>query len=120
MSVHIQIFGSEERTCPRLATFGAHHFHYFGCSIAYCFRVGNYFYICHITKGSKFGSCTFKVFDYHGIRLFVEIQVINGVEVSRREGLIFIRSDKKHDAESIVKNVSRVFGVASKIGRAHV
>ena len=77
MSVHIQIFGSEERTCPRLATFGTHHFYYFSGCIACSIGVSNYFYICHITKGSKFRSCTFKVFDYHGIRLFVEIQVIN-------------------------------------------
>lgn len=36
-----------------------------------------------------------------------------GVEVKRQEGLIFIRSDKKYDAEEITKPVSKVFGVAS-------
>lgn len=46
-------------------------------------------------------------------RIRKKLKDMDGVEVSRREGLIFIRSDKKHDAESIVKNVSRVFGVAS-------
>ena len=46
-------------------------------------------------------------------RIRKKLKNMDGVEVSRREGLIFIRSDKKHDAESIVKNVSRVFGVAS-------
>lgn len=46
-------------------------------------------------------------------RIRKKLKDMDGVGVSRREGLIFIRSDKKHDAESIVKNVSRVFGVAS-------
>lgn len=46
-------------------------------------------------------------------RIRKKLKDMDGVEVSRREGLIFIRSDKKHDTESIVKNVSRVFGVAS-------
>lgn len=46
-------------------------------------------------------------------RIRKKLKDMDGIEVSRREGLIFIRSDKKHDTESIVKNVSRVFGVAS-------
>lgn len=46
-------------------------------------------------------------------RIRKKLKDMDGVEVTRREGLIFIRSDKKHDTETIIKNVSRVFGVAS-------
>ena len=35
------------------------------------------------------------------------------LEVKRHEGLIFVRTDKSYDSEEIVKEVSKVFGVAS-------
>ena len=37
----------------------------------------------------------------------------NGVEVKRNEGLIFVRASKELDSDSIVGDISRVFGVAS-------
>ena len=46
-------------------------------------------------------------------RIRKKLKDISGVEVTRREGLIFIRSDRKNDPDLIVSQVSRVFGVAS-------
>lgn len=37
----------------------------------------------------------------------------NGIEVKRNEGLIFVKSPKDQDSDLIVKEISRVFGVAS-------
>ena len=34
-------------------------------------------------------------------------------EVKRHEGLIFVRADKAHEKEEIIKEISKVFGVAS-------
>ena len=34
-------------------------------------------------------------------------------EVKRHEGLIFVRADKQYDKEAIIKEISKVFGVAS-------
>ena len=36
-----------------------------------------------------------------------------GVDVRRHEGLIFIRADKSLDIDGIIKETSKVFGVAS-------
>ena len=37
----------------------------------------------------------------------------DGIDVKRQEGLIFVRADKKHDREKLIRQISRVFGVAS-------
>ena len=38
---------------------------------------------------------------------------LDGVTVKRHEGLIYVRADKTTDSEQIVKQISKVFGVAS-------
>ena len=34
-------------------------------------------------------------------------------EVKRQEGLIFVRADKSYEKEAIIREISKVFGVAS-------
>lgn len=46
-------------------------------------------------------------------RIRANLRGFNGVEVKRHEGLIFVRADKKLDIDGIVKEISKVFGVAS-------
>ncbi len=41
------------------------------------------------------------------------LKKFDNVEAYRQEGLIFVRSDKKHDPEKIIGEISKVFGVAS-------
>ena len=36
-----------------------------------------------------------------------------GTEVQRHEGLIYVRADKKFEKEKLIRQISRVFGVAS-------
>lgn len=46
-------------------------------------------------------------------RIRANLRGFNGVEVKRHEGLIFVRADKRLDIDGIVKEISKVFGVAS-------
>ena len=46
-------------------------------------------------------------------RIRANIRGFNGVEVKRHEGLIFVRADKELDIDAIIKEISKVFGVAS-------
>lgn len=41
------------------------------------------------------------------------LRKFDGVSVKRQEGLIFVRADKKLDKNAIIKEISKVFGVAS-------
>lgn len=41
------------------------------------------------------------------------LRKFDGVSVKRHEGLIFVRADKKLDKNAIIKEISKVFGVAS-------
>lgn len=41
------------------------------------------------------------------------LKKFDNVEAYRHEGLIFVRADKKHDPEMIIREISKVFGVAS-------
>lgn len=46
-------------------------------------------------------------------RIRKNLKEFHGVEVRRQEGLIFIRAEKTQDIQAIIKQVSKVFGVAS-------
>lgn len=46
-------------------------------------------------------------------RIRANLKNFTGVEVKRHEGLIFVRAEKTLDLDSIVKEISKVFGVAS-------
>ena len=46
-------------------------------------------------------------------RIRKNLSSIEGTTVSRHEGLIFVRTDKTTPADQIIRQVSRVFGVAS-------
>ncbi|TDP51052.1 tRNA uracil 4-sulfurtransferase ThiI [Aminicella lysinilytica] len=46
-------------------------------------------------------------------RIRKNLSSIEGTTVSRHEGLIFVRTDKNIPADTIIRQVSRVFGVAS-------
>ncbi len=46
-------------------------------------------------------------------RIRRSLKEFEGVEVKRHEGLIFVRADKRLDSEQIIKQISKVFGVAS-------
>ncbi len=46
-------------------------------------------------------------------RIKKNVKDFDGVDVRRHEGLIFVRADKKHDKEQLIRQISRVFGVAS-------
>ena len=41
------------------------------------------------------------------------LKKFDGVNVKRHEGLIYVRADKSLDKQSIIKEISKVFGVAS-------
>lgn len=41
------------------------------------------------------------------------LRKFDGVSAKRQEGLIFVRADKKFDKNAIIKEISKVFGVAS-------
>ena len=46
-------------------------------------------------------------------RIKKNVKGFDGVDVKRHEGLIFVRADKKHDKEQLIRQISKVFGVAS-------
>ncbi|MGN0718641.1 MAG: tRNA uracil 4-sulfurtransferase ThiI [Anaerovoracaceae bacterium] len=46
-------------------------------------------------------------------RIRKNLKEFHGVDVRRQEGLIFVRTDKALDIQAIIKQVSKVFGVAS-------
>ena len=46
-------------------------------------------------------------------RIRKNLKDFDGIDVKRQEGLIFVRADKKHDREKLIRQISRVFGVAS-------
>ena len=46
-------------------------------------------------------------------RIKKNVKDFDGVDVRRHEGLIFVRADKKHDKEQLIRQISKVFGVAS-------
>ena len=46
-------------------------------------------------------------------RIKANLKAFPGVDVSRSEGLIFVRADKSLDIQAIIKEISKVFGVAS-------
>ena len=46
-------------------------------------------------------------------RIKNNLKSFQGVDVKRSEGLIFIRADKELDIDAIIKEISKVFGVAS-------
>lgn len=46
-------------------------------------------------------------------RIKNNLKSFQGVDVKRSEGLIFVRADKELDSDAIIKEISKVFGVAS-------
>ncbi len=46
-------------------------------------------------------------------RIRKNLKGFDAVDVRRHEGLIFVRADKKYDKEQLIKQISKVFGVAS-------
>ena len=46
-------------------------------------------------------------------RIKKSLKTLDGIEVKRNEGLIFVRADKAYDKNQIVRQISKVFGVAS-------
>ncbi|MFQ9892338.1 MAG: tRNA uracil 4-sulfurtransferase ThiI [Emergencia sp.] len=46
-------------------------------------------------------------------RIKKNVKDFDGVDVRRHEGLIFVRADKKHDKDKLIRQISKVFGVAS-------
>ncbi len=46
-------------------------------------------------------------------RIRKNLKEFDAVDVRRHEGLIFVRADKKYDKEQLIKQISKVFGVAS-------
>ncbi len=46
-------------------------------------------------------------------RIRKNLKAFDEVDVRRQEGLIFVRADKKHDKETLIRQISKVFGVAS-------
>ena len=46
-------------------------------------------------------------------RIRKNLKEFHGVDVRRQEGLIFVRAYKALDIQAIIKQVSKVFGVAS-------
>lgn len=46
-------------------------------------------------------------------RIKKNLKDFEGTDVRRHEGLIFVRADKKHDREQMIRQISKVFGVAS-------
>lgn len=46
-------------------------------------------------------------------RIRKNLKDFDGVDVRRHEGLIFVRADKQYDKEQLIRQISKVFGVAS-------
>ena len=46
-------------------------------------------------------------------RIKKTVKQFDNVDVRRHEGLIFVRADKSNDKEALIKEISKVFGVAS-------
>lgn len=46
-------------------------------------------------------------------RIRKNVKEFDGVEVKRHEGLIYVRADKSIDKDKLIKQISKVFGVAS-------
>lgn len=46
-------------------------------------------------------------------RIRKNVKAFDGVEVKRHEGLIYVRADKSIDKDKLIKQISKVFGVAS-------
>lgn len=46
-------------------------------------------------------------------RIKKNVKDFDGVDVRRHEGLIFVRADKKQDKDKLIRQISKVFGVAS-------
>lgn len=46
-------------------------------------------------------------------RIRKNLKDFEGVDVRRHEGLIFVRADKNYDREKLIRQISKVFGVAS-------
>ena len=46
-------------------------------------------------------------------RIKKNVKQLDNVDVRRHEGLIFVRADKSNDKEALIKEISKVFGVAS-------
>ncbi len=46
-------------------------------------------------------------------RIRKNLKDFDGTDVRRHEGLIFVRADKKYDKEKLIRQISKVFGVAS-------
>ena len=46
-------------------------------------------------------------------RIKKNLKAFDGVELRRHEGLIFVRAEKELDLDAIIKEISKVFGVAS-------
>lgn len=46
-------------------------------------------------------------------RIKKNLKDFENVDVRRHEGLIFVRADKKYDKEQLIRQISKVFGVAS-------
>ena len=46
-------------------------------------------------------------------RIRNNLKAFRGIDVRRSEGLIFVRADKALDIQAIIKEISKVFGVAS-------
>lgn len=46
-------------------------------------------------------------------RIKKNVKQFDNVDVRRHEGLIFVRADKSNDKEALIKEISKVFGVAS-------
>ena len=46
-------------------------------------------------------------------RIKQNLKAFNGIDVRRHEGLIFVRAEKDLDLDAIIKEISKVFGVAS-------
>ena len=46
-------------------------------------------------------------------RIKKNLKAFDGVDVRRHEGLIFVRAEKELDLDAIIKEISKVFGVAS-------
>ena len=53
-------------------------------------------------------------------RIRRNLKKYDGVEANRREGLIFVKVPARYDADEVIQDISRVFGVASVSHAAEV
>ncbi len=53
-------------------------------------------------------------------RIRRNLKKYDGVEANRREGLIFVKAPARYDADEVIQDISRVFGVASVSHAAEV